>query len=146
MRHQQARAVVLAGGVALVALLGYGWASDSGGLSALLAACCPGLLSPAVTGQAAMAPAAVPVSATETTGVIPRVGEQAPDAAFETGTQSIPISSLRGKKTMLWLLSTWCGTCAQGVLGLAKAEPDLARAGIQILALRNYRNGGFPGP
>ena len=121
----RSRAVVLLGGVAFAAMLAFGW-----------------LLSPAVTGQASTAQAFDP----PTIGTIARVGERAPDAAFQTTKSSGSIAELRGKKTMVWLFSTWCGTCAQGVVGLAKAESELAHAGIQIVALRNYRNGGYPGP
>lgn len=47
---------------------------------------------------------------------------------------------------MLWLLSTWCPSCAAGLDALAEKQPQLEEAGLTVLALRNHKNGGFPGP
>lgn len=77
---------------------------------------------------------------------MPRVGKPAPDAVFQANDRSVALSSLRGKKVVLWLFSTWCASCAQGVNALARIQPKLQDAGITVVALRNPGNGGFSGP
>ncbi len=47
---------------------------------------------------------------------------------------------------MLWMLSTWCTSCRAGLETLSREQPDLAAAGLHIVTLRNFENGGFPGP
>ncbi len=71
---------------------------------------------------------------------------KAPVANFISQGQSYPLSEYQGKKIMLWLFSTWCHTCAAGVKALADKHTELQKNGLTILALRNYKNGGYPGP
>lgn len=46
---------------------------------------------------------------------------------------------------MIWLLSTWCGSCAAGLQAMSENAPDLEKTGLRVLVLRNYRNDGYPG-
>lgn len=72
---------------------------------------------------------------------------QAPDADFTTPAgATLSIARFRGKPTMLWLLSTWCGSCAAGLQTMAAHESELQAAGLQVIVLRNYQNAGYPGP
>jgi len=72
--------------------------------------------------------------------------QKAPDASFKVGDQTVTLSHFRGKKVMLWLFSTWCPSCRAGVQALAKKQATLEKTGLDIIALRNYKNGGYPGP
>ncbi|WP_198034204.1 redoxin domain-containing protein [Acidihalobacter ferrooxydans] len=70
----------------------------------------------------------------------------APPAPFVTTTgQEMSTSSLKEQPTLLWLLSTWCGSCAAGLHTLSDHAAALQKAGIRIVVLRNYKNDGFPG-
>ena len=71
---------------------------------------------------------------------------KAPQVDFISQGQSHTLSEYQGKKTMLWLFSTWCHTCAAGVKALTDKQSEWERNGLVILALRNYKNGGYPGP
>jgi thiol-disulfide isomerase/thioredoxin len=70
----------------------------------------------------------------------------APDAPFESQARQYSIAEFKGHKVMLWLLSTWCPSCSVGMQALVEKQPQLQQAGLTILALKNYQNGGYPGP
>ncbi|MHB1539813.1 MAG: thioredoxin domain-containing protein [Steroidobacteraceae bacterium] len=71
----------------------------------------------------------------------------APAARYVTiGARTLSTAQLKGHRTLLWLLSTWCGSCAAGLQTLASDSGELAKAGLHVVVLRNYRNGGYPGP
>lgn len=72
--------------------------------------------------------------------------QPAPVAPFLVGGIPHSTSILTGHKTMLWLVSTWCGSCAEGLRVLARHAPLLRDAGLRIVMLRNAGNGGYPGP
>lgn len=72
---------------------------------------------------------------------------QAPAAPYVTaGGQTRSTAQLKGHKTMVWLLSTWCGSCAAGLHAMADQADQIEKAGLQVVVLRNYQNGGYPGP
>lgn len=97
--------------------------------AAFLAGCLSGLV---VTALAGVASAGTPV--------------QAPSASFVTaGGKTLTTAQLGGHPTMLWLLSTWCGSCGAGLQTLARHANALEAMGLQIVVLRNYRNDGYAG-
>lgn len=70
----------------------------------------------------------------------------APVAAFTTATgKTLSTTDLKGRPTMLWLLSTWCGSCAAGLQTLAQHADILRKTGLRVVVLRNYKNDGYPG-
>ena len=70
----------------------------------------------------------------------------APAAPFTTTAgKTLSTATLQGRPTLLWLLSTWCGSCAAGLQTLARHAGVLQKAGLRIVVLRNYRNDGYPG-
>lgn len=72
--------------------------------------------------------------------------QKAPDAPFQVGNETVQLSQYRGKKVMLWFFSTWCPSCQAGLAALKKKEETLEKSGLHIIAVRNYKNGGYPGP
>lgn len=71
---------------------------------------------------------------------------QAPAAPYTTaGGQTRSTAQLKGHKTMVWLLSTWCGSCAAGLQAMADHADQIEKAGLHVVVLRNYQNGGYPG-
>lgn len=72
---------------------------------------------------------------------------QAPTVPYATaGGRTLSTAQLKGHRTMLWLLSTWCGSCAAGLQAMADKADQLEKAGLRVVVLRNYQNGGYPGP
>jgi thiol-disulfide isomerase/thioredoxin len=70
----------------------------------------------------------------------------APDAPFTSRAGRHSIAEFKDRKIMLWLFSTWCSSCGVGMQALLEKQPQLRQAGLTILALKNYQNGGYPGP
>lgn len=76
---------------------------------------------------------------------VPEIGKEAPDATFATiDGQEKKLSDYGGKKTMFFVLATWCPTCQQGVKALAENNENLQ--GIEFVILKTYKNAGYPGP
>lgn len=71
--------------------------------------------------------------------------QKAPDASFKVNKETMQLSHFQGKKRILWLFSTWCPSCAVGLQSLSKKQPVLLKNDVQVIALRNYNNGGYPG-
>jgi len=70
----------------------------------------------------------------------------APDVSFVgSNGKEHQLEEYHGKRTMLWLFSTWCHTCVAGVKALEKKQTLLEKQGFVILAIRNHNNGGYPG-
>ncbi len=72
--------------------------------------------------------------------------QKAPDSYFYSNSKKVYIKSFEGKKVMLWLFSTWCPSCISGFNALAEKQPQLKKDNLTIIVLRNYKNGGYPGP
>lgn len=71
---------------------------------------------------------------------------KAPEAPFTTVDGSThSTSELKGSPTLLWLLSTWCGSCAAGLDALSQHTDEIAKTDLRVVVLRNYQNGGYPG-
>jgi len=70
----------------------------------------------------------------------------APEAAFSSQSRQFSLAQFKGHKVMLWLFSTWCSTCIPGLKALVVNQPQWKQKGLVILALKNFKNGGYPGP
>ena len=58
----------------------------------------------------------------------------------------ISTASLKGRPSMLWLLSTWCGSCAAGLQSMNAQAEQIRASGLQLVILQTYRNEGGEGP
>ena len=67
------------------------------------------------------------------------------DLNFNSQQSSLSLSEYKGRKVMLWLFSTWCHTCVASVRAMQKQQTIWNKNGLVVLALRNYKNGGYPG-
>lgn len=72
--------------------------------------------------------------------------QKAPDTYFYSNSKKVYVKSFEGKKIMLWMFSTWCPSCISGFNALAENQPELKKDDLTIIVLRNYKNGGYPGP
>ncbi|MGC8522512.1 MAG: oxidoreductase, partial [Steroidobacteraceae bacterium] len=74
------------------------------------------------------------------------VAPLAPLVPFTVAGRMESTAQLKGHPTLLWLLSTWCGSCAAGLQALRSEAAQLEMARLHVIVLRNYKNGGYPGP
>ena len=56
------------------------------------------------------------------------------------------IASLRGHKTLLWFVATWCPSCQAGTQAMAGQAARLRAAGVQVAQVEDYADLGQPGP
>lgn len=69
-----------------------------------------------------------------------------PDATFTRDGQTHSLTEFKGRRYMLWLVSTWCHTCIASLRVMEEAQTELSKDGFQVLLLRNHDNDGAPGP
>lgn len=69
-----------------------------------------------------------------------------PAVEFTSGGQPRSLAELKGRRYMLWLVSTWCHTCIASLRVMEEAQTELSKDGFQVLLLRNHDNDGAPGP
>jgi thiol-disulfide isomerase/thioredoxin len=80
-------------------------------------------------------------------GAIPAVGSAAPDGTFTTVFgRTVTIASLRGHKTLLWFVATWCPSCQAGTQAVAGQAAHLRAAGVEVVEVEDYADLDHPGP
>lgn len=92
---------------------------------------------------------ALVVAATRGTSPPPvaATGKQAPDGTFTTANGATQtVSSLRGRPTLLWFVSTWCTSCQVGTQAMAAQIQTFARKGVRVVELELADDLGQPGP
>ena len=104
-----------------------------------IAASAAGLLSiPAVaiaSPSGVMGPKNAPAPAVQT----------APAASFISDGKTVPLSTFKGHKVMIWQVATWCGSCRAGLHTFAQHKSLIDKSQIRVIILRDYKNGGYPG-
>lgn len=73
-------------------------------------------------------------------------GQMAPTVSFTVAGRPMSVSAYRGHKIVLFLLSTWCQGCMASVDALATHKAQFKKDGVQVIALKNYKDNGYPGP
>jgi len=80
-------------------------------------------------------------------GAAPTVGAAAPGGSFTTiSGRTETIASLRGHKTLLWFVTTWCPGCQAGTQAMAGDLTRLRAAGVQVVEVEDHADLGQPGP
>jgi len=75
------------------------------------------------------------------------VGATAPNASFSTLTgRTETVAVLRGRPTVIWLVTTWCSSCQAGTQAMAQNFAKLAAEGVRVVELENYADLGQAGP
>lgn len=69
----------------------------------------------------------------------------APDAAFVRNGKTIDLSAYKGRPVMVWQVATWCGSCRSGLRVFLQNQSMIDHSNIQVVVLRDYKNGGYPG-
>ena len=84
---------------------------------------------------------------TAAAGAPPGIGQLAPNATFTTlAGRTESIASLRGKPTLLWLMTTWCSSCQASTQTLAQNLSALEADGVRVVEVENYDDLGQSGP
>jgi len=79
-------------------------------------------------------------------GAAPAVGSAAPGGSFTTASgRTGTIASLRGHKTLLWFVATWCPGCQAGTHAMAGQAARLRAAGVRVVEVEDYADLGQPG-
>jgi thiol-disulfide isomerase/thioredoxin len=78
---------------------------------------------------------------------LPSVGSAAPDGTFTTlSGKTETVASLRGKPTLLWLMTTWCSSCQASTHTLAQNLSRLEADGVRVVEVENFDDLGQSGP
>ena len=74
-------------------------------------------------------------------------GQLAPNAAFKTvDGKMVQIDAYKGHPVIVWQVTTWCPSCAAGLRTFADHQAQIDHSDMTVLVLRDYDNGGYPGP
>ncbi|GAC1397010.1 MAG: hypothetical protein NVSMB52_10660 [Chloroflexota bacterium] len=75
------------------------------------------------------------------------VGSPGPTGTFASiSGKPVDIASFRGRPTLLWFVSTWCGSCQTGTQAMTQHIKDLKSRGVRVVELELYNNLGGSGP
>lgn len=86
-----------------------------------------------------------PVASASGSGFRAAVNRPAPNAWFLVPAGRESIAQFKGHDVMLWLLSTWCSSCQEGLRVLAREQAVLQHVGLTVIVVENYHNGGYGG-
>lgn len=70
----------------------------------------------------------------------------APNAPFTLDGKSAELKTYIGHPLVVWQVTTWCPSCKAGLETFAQHQAEIDQSDITILVLRDYQNGGYPGP
>ncbi len=99
-----------------------------------------------LAGSALSAMAGAPLTARSTPPVATLDG-LAPDAPFTTvGGKVQHLDDYKAHPFIVWQVTTWCPSCAAGLRTFAEHQAQIDRSDLMVLVLRDYKNGGYPGP
>ncbi len=75
------------------------------------------------------------------------IGSSAPNKGFYllNGTYT-NISAYHGKEVLLYLVTTWCSTCAEGTQTLGKNISFFNSRNVSVIEVETYKDFGYAGP
>ncbi|MGC8537800.1 MAG: redoxin family protein [Candidatus Micrarchaeia archaeon] len=75
------------------------------------------------------------------------IGSSAPNKGFylQNGTDT-NLSAYSGKEVLLYLVTTWCSTCAEGTQALGKNIAFFNLRNVSVLEIEAYKDFGYAGP
>lgn len=75
------------------------------------------------------------------------VGSYAPDFGFRLGNGTpTDLSAFRGNTVLLWLVATWCSSCAQGNIAINQNYQFFKQKGVNVIEVELYKDLGYNGP
>ncbi len=77
---------------------------------------------------------------------MPSVGQEAPGGSFLLANGSnVSVSSYRGNVILLWFVTTWCSSCAQGTAAISENMSFFQSKRVIVIEVENYRDMGRRG-
>ena len=70
----------------------------------------------------------------------------APNAPFTMEGKSVELKAYMGHPLVVWQVTTWCPSCKAGLRTFAQHQAEIDKSDMTVLVLRDYQNGGYPGP
>lgn len=70
----------------------------------------------------------------------------APDAPFGVDGKNVALKTYLGHPLVVWEVTTWCGSCKAGLKILEQHQAEIDKSDVTFLVLRDYKDGGYPGP
>ena len=105
------------------------------------------LLTPLILAGLASAPAlATPTGKMGPTTAPTPQDVAAPNAALMVAGKRVALKSYMGHPLVVWQVTTWCPSCKAGLKVFARHQAQIDKSDMTVLVLRDYRNGGYPGP
>lgn len=68
------------------------------------------------------------------------------NAPFTVDGKSVELKTYMGHSFVIWQVATWCPSCKAGLETFAQHQAEIDKSDMTILVLRDYKNGGYPGP
>lgn len=85
-------------------------------------------------------------SASSPSGASLPIGTTAPNGTFTTlAGKTETVTTLRGKPTLIWFMTTWCSSCEAGTQSMAQNIATLAADGVHVVQVENYADLGQSG-
>ena len=104
------------------------------------------LLAGAVLGLASATAIAAPMGKMGPTNAPTPQNMVAPNAPFTVDGKNVELKTYLGHPLVVWQVTTWCPSCKAGLKTFAQHQAEIDNSDITILVLRDYQNGGYPGP
>lgn len=70
----------------------------------------------------------------------------APNAPLIVNGKRVALKSYMGHPLVVWQVTTWCPSCKAGLGTFAQHQAQIDKSDMTVLVLRDYKNGGYPGP
>jgi len=70
----------------------------------------------------------------------------APNAPFTVDGKNVELKTYFGHPLVVWQVATWCKSCESGLETFANHLVEIGKSDAMIIVLRDYGNGGYPGP
>lgn len=73
-------------------------------------------------------------------------GMAVPDAPLIVAGQRVELKRYMGHPLVVWEVTTWCPSCKAGLRTFALHQAQIDKSDMTVLVLRDYKDGGYPGP
>lgn len=100
----------------------------------------------ALAGLASATAFAAPAGKMRPTNGLTTEATLAPNASFTVDGKSVELKRYLGHPLVVWQVATWCPSCKAGLRTFARHQVAIDKSDMTVLVLRDYQNGGYPGP
>lgn len=77
---------------------------------------------------------------------MPSIGQKAPSGSFFlTNGSNVSVSNYYGNTILLWFVTTWCSSCAQGTVAISNNMSFFQSRNVTVIEVENYKDMGHEG-